>query len=201
MDSLWPWLTVAGLGALHGLSPTTGWMFAAAWGVQQRSAACAGQALLSIAIGHAASVAAVAWLVTQGAALDLRLFGLMAGGLLIGTALYCLGRGPGTHCAISPEASHAGMALWSFFMASAHGAGLMLIPALAPMCLSDGAARMVSESMLIAMAAVALHMTAMLLTTGLIAGGVVRTQEIFLSRRKFSEPITTPAAETSMNKR
>ena len=201
MDSLWPWLAVAGLGALHGLNPTTGWMFAAAWGLRQRNAACARHALLPIALGHAASVAVVAFVVAQGAALDLRLFQLMAGGLLIGTALYFLACGWETHRALSPEAGHAGMALWSFLMASAHGTGLMLIPALGPMCLSDRAARMVSESMLLAIAAVALHMTAMLLTTGLVASGVVRAQAIFLSLRKFTEPITTPTAEMSMNKR
>jgi hypothetical protein len=39
MASLWPWLVVAGLGALHGASPATGWMFAAACGVRTRDAA------------------------------------------------------------------------------------------------------------------------------------------------------------------
>lgn len=34
MASLWPWLAVAGVGALHGLNPATGWMFAAASGVR-----------------------------------------------------------------------------------------------------------------------------------------------------------------------
>ena len=33
---LWPWLAVAGVGALHGLNPANGWMFAAAWGVHSR---------------------------------------------------------------------------------------------------------------------------------------------------------------------
>ena len=32
MDSLWPWLAVAGMGALHGLNPATGWLLAAAAG-------------------------------------------------------------------------------------------------------------------------------------------------------------------------
>src|SRR6266702_1087010 len=34
----------------------------------------------------------------------------------------------------------AGLALWSFLMASAHGAGLMLIPVLIPLCLSGAPA-------------------------------------------------------------
>ena len=39
MSSLWPWLTAAGLGALHGLNPANGWMLAAAWGVHRRDPA------------------------------------------------------------------------------------------------------------------------------------------------------------------
>ena len=66
MASLWPWLAVAGLGALHGLNPTTGWMWAAAWGVQSRDWSQALRALLPIAAGHAASVALVAGVVASG---------------------------------------------------------------------------------------------------------------------------------------
>lgn len=176
MDSLWPWLAIAGLGALHGLSPTSGWMFAAAWGLRERDAACVRRALLPIAIGHTASVAVVAIVLAQGAALDRGLFRVMAGALLVGAASYCLLRGAGQHRPLSREAGHAGIALWSFLMASAHGAGLMLIPALLPMCLADSAARAIaaSGSLVPALAAVAVHTAAMLLTTGVIASGVCR---------------------------
>ena len=34
MDSLWPWLAVAGAGALHGLNPCTGWGLAAVCGIR-----------------------------------------------------------------------------------------------------------------------------------------------------------------------
>ena len=57
MASLWPWLAVAGLGALDGLSPANGWMFAAACGVRTGNAAEARRALSPIAIGHTVSVA------------------------------------------------------------------------------------------------------------------------------------------------
>ncbi|HSW15118.1 MAG TPA: hypothetical protein VLI06_19880 [Solimonas sp.] len=176
MDSLWPWLAVAGLGALHGLSPTTGWMFAVAWGVRERSAAGVRRALLPIAIGHAASVAIVAVVLARGATMDLGLFQLMAGALLLGAAAYCLLRGTGQHRPLSSEAGHTGIALWSFLMASAHGAGLMLISAPAPMCLADGSTRAIaaSGSLLLALAAVVVHTAAMLLTTGVIASGVCR---------------------------
>jgi hypothetical protein len=66
MTSLWPWLAVAGLGALHGLNPATGWMFAAAWGVHSRDRAQALRALMPIAVGHTASIALVAAAVVLG---------------------------------------------------------------------------------------------------------------------------------------
>jgi hypothetical protein len=176
MLDLWPWLAVAGLGALHGLSPANGWMFAAACGVGAGSGAHARRALLPIAIGHFASVAVVACVVAQGMALDRALFQSLAGALLVGAASYRLLRGAEPWTPIGATAGRAGIALWSFLMATAHGAGLMLVPALVPLCLGDGPARAItaSGSLLLAIAAVVVHTAAMLLTTGVIASGVCR---------------------------
>jgi hypothetical protein len=176
MASLWPWLAVAGLGALHGLSPANGWMFAAACGMRAGSGARARRALLPIALGHAASVTVVACVVAQGIALDRALFQSLAGALLVGAASYRLVRGAEHWVPISAKAGHVGIALWSFLMATAHGAGLMLVPALVPLCLSDGPAREItaSGSIVLALAAVAVHTATMLITTGVIAAGVCR---------------------------
>jgi hypothetical protein len=174
--SLWPWLAVAALGALHGLSPANGWMFAAACGVRAGSGVHAQRALLPIAIGHAASVAVVACVAAQGIALDRALFQSLAGALLVGAASYRLVRGAEHWLPIRAKTGHAGIALWSFLMATAHGAGLMLVPALVPLCLSDGPARAItaSGSLVLALAAVGVHTAAMLLTTGVIASSVCR---------------------------
>jgi len=176
MANLWPWLAVAGLGALHGLSPANGWMFAAACGVRAGNAAQARRALLPIAIGHAASVAVVACIVAQGMAMDRALFQSLAGALLFGAASYRLVRGAEPWTPISTQAGHAGIALWSFLMATAHGAGLMLVPALVPLCLADTPAREItaSGSLVLAAAAVGVHTATMLVTTGVIATGVCR---------------------------
>jgi hypothetical protein len=74
------------------------------------------------------------------------------------------------------QAGHAGIALWSFLMATAHGAGLMLVPALVPLCLAGNPARELtaSGSLVLAIAAVGVHTAAMLVTTGVVAGGVCR---------------------------
>src|SRR5437879_6089186 len=90
MSSLWPWLAVAGIGALHGLNPATGWMFAAAWGVQARDRAQALRALVPIAGGHAASVALVAAAVALGLSMDRAVLQALAGVLLVVVAVYHL---------------------------------------------------------------------------------------------------------------
>ena len=176
MGSLWPWLAVAGLGALHGLSPSNGWMFAAAWGLHARDGAQARRVLLPIGIGHVASVAIVAFTFAQGLSMDRTRVQGLAGALLVGVASTRLLLGAGRRTPISARASHAGIALWSFLMATAHGAGLMLVPALASMCLADNPAREItaSGSLLLALAAVGVHTAAMLATTGVIAAGVCR---------------------------
>jgi hypothetical protein len=176
MADLWPWMAIAGLGALHGLSPVTGWMFAAAWGVRARDGAQARRALLPIAIGHAASVAVVACALARGMSMDRTLVQGLAGALLLGAASYRLLPGAGQRTPISAQTGHAGIALWSFLMATAHGAGLMLVPALVPLCLADNPAREItaSGSLVLALAAVGVHTAAMLVTTGVVATGVCR---------------------------
>ncbi|MGK6309697.1 hypothetical protein [Variovorax sp. DT-64] len=175
MGSLWPWLVIAGVGALHGLNPATGWMWAAAWGVRSRDRSRAAWALVPIALGHAASVALVAAAVALGLSMDRVLLQAVAGGLLIVVALLHLwGRMP--QRARAP-AGHAGLALWSFMMSSAHGAGLMLVPALVPLCLGDASTPEIStsDSLMLALAAVAIHTAAMLAVTGVIATGICRS--------------------------
>jgi len=184
VETLWPWLAVAGLGALHGLSPANGWMFAAACGVHARDGAQARRALLPIAIGHVASIAIVVCAVTQSILMDRLLVQRLAGALLISVAAYRWWRGTAPHTTnqhvvathIRVRAGYAGIALWSCLMATAHGAGLMLVPALVPLCMSDLPARAItaSGSLLLALAAVAVHMAAMLVTTGAIATSVCR---------------------------
>jgi hypothetical protein len=175
MTSLWPWLAIAGLGASHGLSPANGWMFAAACGVRARDAGQARRALFPIAIGHCASIAVVAGAVAQGMWVPGPLFQRVAGVLLAGLATWRL-LGGGQRPAIGIEAGPAGIAGWSFLMATAQGTGLMLVPVLAPLCLAANPAREItaSGSLLLAVAAVGVHLAAMLATTGFIATGVCR---------------------------
>jgi len=174
-ESLWPWLAVAGVGALHGLNPTSGWMFAAAWGVKAGDRRQALRALLPLAAGHLASVGLVAATVLLGLAMDRRLLQVLAGGLLVITVALCLAE---RRCGWRRAPSgHAGLALWSFMMSTAHGAGLMLVPALAPLCFSGdapGGAITAPDSLVLAIAAVGVHTVAMVVVAGAIAIGACR---------------------------
>lgn len=162
--SLWPWLAVAGAGALHGLNPCTGWGLAALCGLRAGDGRQVLAALRPIALGHAASVAAVAALAALGGSVD-GLPVLAAGAGLCGLVLLARRR-------------RGGLAVGAFVAATLHGSGLMLVPALVPLCLGASPAREItaSGSLAGALAAVAVHMAAMLAVTAASAraacGGV-----------------------------
>jgi hypothetical protein len=63
---LWPWLVVAGAGALHGLNPATGWALAAGCGLHAGDGRQALRALVPITTGHLVSVVVVATAVALG---------------------------------------------------------------------------------------------------------------------------------------
>lgn len=175
MTELWPWLAVIGLGVLHGLSPASGWTLAAGRGLQAGSTARAWRALLPIGLGHAGAIVVVGLAVSAGLALDRALAQRVAGTVLVGMALLRLRRGRWRCGPLLSRAAPAGLALWSALMATAHGAGLMLVPALAPLCLTGGAAqRFTASGSLLLAAAVGVHLAAMLLTTGAVAAGLCR---------------------------
>jgi hypothetical protein len=172
VTTAWPWLMLAGLGFYHGLNPAMGWLFAVALGLHRRSRAVVLGSLVPIGLGHAASIALVAALVVvSGTIIDPRAVQIAGGVALIAWAGYHLLYGSRHRARVGMQAGFAGLALWSFLMASAHGAGLMVVPALMPLCLSPEAAGAIgaSGSGLVALAAVAVHSAAMLATTGLIA--------------------------------
>jgi hypothetical protein len=174
--SLGPWLAVAGLGALHGLNPATGWMFAAGWAVRSRDRTRAWRALLPIATGHAASIALVAIAVPLSLSMGRVLLLALAGGLLAVVAIaHCSGRKLGR-----APTGHVGLALWSFMMSTLHGAGLMLVPTLIPLCMANTPGREIvaSGSLAPALAAVGVHTVTMLAVTGVMASGVCRCFDI-----------------------
>ncbi len=172
MADLWPWLALVGLGAFHGLNPAMGWLFAVALGLHRQSRATVLLSLIPIALGHALSILLVAGIfVMAGVLLDETVIQIGAGVLLIGWAIYSQLFGHQHRIRVGMRTGQAGLFLWSFLMATGHGAGLMLLPALMPLCLSQGPMAEITAtgSAAIVLAAVTVHTLAMLLMTGTIA--------------------------------
>lgn len=179
MSEMWSWLAIAGLGAFHGLNPAMGWLFAVALGLH-RGGAGGGRtvavALLPIAIGHALAVAAaVIAFVLIGRWLDAVLMRKLSGLMLVGWACLLGLYGHHRRVRFGMRTGLLGLLVWSFLMATGHGAGLMLWPAVAPLCAAAGSAgNLLAGPMAIALAAVALHTAAMLAVTGIVALAVYR---------------------------
>lgn len=171
MAGLWPWLALAGLGAFHGLNPAMGWLFAVALGQHRQSRRVVLLSLLPIAAGHAIAVAVVvAAVVGLGLVIDQRTIRLVAGGFLIAWAIYHALYGHRHRVRVGMRTGLAGLALWSFLMATAHGAGLMVVPVLIPLLAAAPARELAASSSLsVSLAAVGVHTLAMLAVTGAIA--------------------------------
>ncbi|CAN5125510.1 hypothetical protein BH20ACT9_BH20ACT9_15270 [soil metagenome] len=124
------WATLIGLGAFHGLNPGMGWLFAVALGLQERSRRAVLAAVPPIAAGHAlAVVAALALLQVVRTALSPRPVALATGATLVAFGAWRLVRRRHPKW-VGMRVRPRELALWSFVMASAHGAGLMLFPVL-----------------------------------------------------------------------
>jgi hypothetical protein len=172
MRALWPWLALAGLGAFHGLNPAMGWLFAVALGLHRRSRAAVLLALPSIALGHALSIAIVAAsFVIAGILVDERAVQISAGLFLIGWAIYHQLYGHRHRVRVGMKTGLAGLVLWSFLMATSHGAGLMILPAIIPLCFGNSPAGALAAhgSPTTMLAAVVVHTAAMLAITAVIA--------------------------------
>lgn len=123
-----PWAALLLLGALHGINPGMGWLFAVALGLQEERATAVWKALLPLAIGHACAVAIFVVAASAiGLVVPLPILRTAAGAALLGFGCYRL--------FYRKHPRYGGMrvgqlqlAIWSCIMASAHGAGLMVVP-------------------------------------------------------------------------
>jgi hypothetical protein len=172
---LWPWAAMFLLGAYHGVNPGMGWLFAVALGFQRKSAVGVWQSLVPIAAGHFLAIGlVVAAAVLAGAVLPLRYVKIAAACILLAFGLRLL-LGKSHPRWGGMQIGFRDLCIWSFLMASAHGAGFMLLPILLKMsALAPGGplphihiAGLVGPWT--ASAALLVHTIGYLLATGLIA--------------------------------
>jgi hypothetical protein len=170
---VWPWVLLFLLGAYHGVNPAMGWLFAVALGLQRKDRSAVWMALVPIAVGHVVAIAlAVSLAAVAGMIFPLFYLKIFVALLLIGFGAYrIVGRGHVRWGGL--QVGFKDLMFWSFLMASAHGAGLMLLPIVVGMAGFDeghvqhaaGFASGVPTQLL----AVLVHTCGYLLLTGLAA--------------------------------
>lgn len=191
---LFRWATLALLGLYHGANPGMGWLFAVALGLQERSGRAVLRALPPIGLGHAVSIGAVVALLFAGERVlpgpGLR---WAVSAVLVGFGLYKLIR-PRHPRWVGMRVGFRDLTLWSFLMATAHGAGLMLLPVF---LLGDGAAApchgeachaavgALAQGWPSYLAAVGVHTLAMLAASGVIAVTVYYKLGLSILRRSW----------------
>jgi hypothetical protein len=130
MNPAWRWVVLALLGAYHGLNPAMGWLFALALGLQEKSRRAVLAALAPIAVGHAAAIAIAIFLLDFAQhLLPVHVLKWPVAAVIFALGIYRLFRASHPRGA-GMRVGGRDLAIWSFLMASAHGAGLMLMPVL-----------------------------------------------------------------------
>jgi hypothetical protein len=196
VSELWPWLAVFGLGIFHGINPAMGWLFAVALGLQEQKRTAVFRALLPIALGHALSIGIIiAVVLVARVSLPHRTLKIAAAAILFAFGLYRLLRARHPNW-VGMQVGFGDLTVWSFIMASAHGAGLMLVPFFLQSPTAEAAhhhdthemhawafANFSAPSLLIA--SVVVHTLGYLITTALVAIVVYEKLGVAILRRAW----------------
>jgi hypothetical protein len=127
-DLTWPMVTLLALGAFHGINPAMGWLFAVALGLQEQRGSAVWKAMLPLAVGHALAVAvAIIIAVAVGLVIPMSFLKWIVAGLLVTMGIVQIVRHRHPRWG-GMQIGARDLAIWSFLMASAHGAGLMVLP-------------------------------------------------------------------------
>ena len=181
MNHNWPWVVLALLGAYHGLNPAMGWLFALALGLQEKRRSAVLAALVPIALGHASAIALMLflWSLVQNI-FPARTLKWGVAAILFTLGVYRIFRSSHPRGA-GMRVGRRELLVWSFLMASAHGAGLMLVPVLLARPMLGMADTMVEPmpagsmpagsavSMPVILLAVVVHTLALLIVAGILA--------------------------------
>jgi hypothetical protein len=198
VNASWPWISLAALGAFHGLNPAMGWLFAVALGLQERRLGAVVAALGPIALGHALAIGLAAVAAgLLGLVIPPRPLLAVGGAALLGFAAYKVATRFRHPRWVGMRVGPPELALWSFLMATAHGAGLMLVPVLVrlrgegvPGAAAHGGHAghhppVADDALTTAAAAVGLHTAAMLAVAAALAVVVYQKLGVGVLRRAW----------------
>jgi hypothetical protein len=131
------WVMLMALGAFHGINPGMGWLFAVALGMQERRRGAVLRALLPLGAGHALAVAgAVGAVLAIGKAVPIGELRWPMAGVLVSLGILRFFRHHHPRWA-GMRVGMRGLTVWSFLMATAHGAGLMVVPVFVGMTMTN----------------------------------------------------------------
>lgn len=188
------WLAVVASGLYHGVNPGMGWPLALSAGLMERRASALLAALFPLAAGHLLAILLVLLPFSLLAALVewRRAIQIGASLLVIGFGLfrYVNRRHPRALARIPP----AQLGLWSFAIAIAHGAGLMLVPIYLGLCRAadldkghEAAGALINANLGMAVLVSVVHSVAMIAAGGLLAWLVYHYLGLkFVSRSWFN---------------
>lgn len=185
------WLMLL-LGAYHGINPGMGWLFAVALGLQEQKGSAVAKSIVPLGVGHAlAIVTAVLAAALLGMVVPLTTVRYCVAAFLIGLGIYSLV----THWHprwVRMQVGFRDLTVWSFLMASAHGAGLMVVPVLLGSGTVEAAEPMAGHHQMAAgagavagMIASLVHTAAYLAVTGALAWVVYRKLGLSLLRKTW----------------
>jgi hypothetical protein len=185
------WLMLL-LGAYHGLNPGMGWLFAVALGMQEQRGSAVVRSLVPIAIGHALAIGSVVLTaVFLGMTLPLVAIRYSVASVLVGLGIFCLVRHQHPRW-VRMQVGFRDLTVWSFLMASAHGAGLMVVPVLLGSTTVEAQSGMAGHhhmpataTPLAGMFATGVHTIAYLTVTGVVAWVVYRKLGLALLRKAW----------------
>lgn len=173
------WLAIAGFGAYHGLNPGMGWLFALAIGLQRKNERAIWLSLVPIALGHMASLLIVAGaILALGTVVRPLALELVAALVLLAFGVYKLRTYYRHPRWVGMQVSGPELVWWSFLMATAHGAGLMIAPPLILIASGGGAPRALALG-------IGVHTAAMLAVMAAVAWIVYRKLGLAVLRRSW----------------
>ena len=180
------------LGAYHGLNPGMGWLFAVALGIQEQKGSAVAKSLVAIAAGHAVAIGSVVLIAAfLGMTLPLTVIRYFLAAVLVGLGIYCLVRHQHPRW-VRMQVNFRDLAVWSFLMASAHGAGLMVVPLLLGSNIVEAQAHIAGHnhlsptaSPLAGLLATGVHTFGYLAVTGLLAWLVYRKLGLSFLRKAW----------------
>jgi hypothetical protein len=180
------------LGAYHGINPGMGWLFAVALGLQEQKGSAVAKSIVPLALGHALAIAiAVLAAALLGIVLPLTTVRYCVAAFLIGLGIFSLIKHWHPRW-VRMQVGFRDLTVWSFLMASAHGAGLMVLPVLLGGGTVQAAEHMAGHHQMAAVAspvagliASIVHTAAYLAVTGALAWIVYRKLGLGLLRKTW----------------